>query len=247
VSTVEQRVETIELALGRFIMENGRALTRLENLIEESNKMADTDRERAETDRQRAEADRQRAEADRQRAVIDRQRAVIDREQAQADRQQSALERKEWNKKWGELANKLGTIVEDIVAPNLPRIAREHFGCRELDDFMLRRQVRNKVHPGKRREFDIIAICGDQFIINETKSKASVEYIDAFVKALPQLGEYFPEHRGKKLIPVFSSLYMTDDLVNYLSKQGVYAMGMGGDTMDLFNADRLRNREPAIL
>ena len=74
-----------------------------------------------------------------------------------------------------------------------------------------------------------------------------VETIDAFVKTLPELSEYFPEHQGKKLIPVFSSLYMTDDLIDYLSKQGVYAMGMGDETMDLFNADRLRDREPLTL
>jgi len=59
--------------------------------------------------------------------------------------------------------------------------------------------------------------------------------------------EYFPEHRGKRLIPVFSSLTMSDDLANYLSKQGVYAMGMGDETMDLVNADRLRNREPSTI
>jgi hypothetical protein len=233
VEPLEQRVDTIELALGRFILENDRALKRLETLIEHSEKRAETDRQRAEDDRERAEKDRQRAEVDRQRT--------------EEYRLQAAQDRKDWNKKWGELANKLGTIVEDIVAPNLPRIAREHFGCQELDDFMLRRQVKNKTDPSKRREFDLIAICGDQFIINETKSKASVEYIDAFIAVLPELHEYFPEHQGKKIIPVFSALYMTDDLVNYLSKKGIYAMGMGDETMDLVNAERLRNRKPATL
>src|ERR671935_69966 len=31
-------------------------------------------------------------------------------------------------KQWGELAQKLGTFVEDIVAPNVPRLGREIFG-----------------------------------------------------------------------------------------------------------------------
>ena len=31
------------------------------------------------------------------------------------------------NQRWGEIANKMGTIVEDIVAPNIPRILREYF------------------------------------------------------------------------------------------------------------------------
>ena len=208
----DTRVETLELPLGRFILETERSFARLERLIERSEKRAEIDRERAKEDRKRSDADR-----------------------------------KAWNKKWGELANKLGTIVEDIVAPNLPRIAREQFGCRELDDFMMRRQVRNKVDPRKRREFDLIAICGNKFIINETKSKVSVDYINSFIELLPQLGDYFPEHRGKELVPVFSSLYISDDLVNYLSRHGIYAMSMGDETMELVNADRLQNHEPSII
>jgi len=35
------------------------------------------------------------------------------------------------NKRWGELANKMGTVVEDIVAPSIPRLAREIFACGE--------------------------------------------------------------------------------------------------------------------
>src|SRR5438309_792088 len=42
---------------------------------------------------------------------------------------QDAAEMKQWRlqaqKQWGEIANKLGTFVEDIVAPNIPRIGRE--------------------------------------------------------------------------------------------------------------------------
>ncbi len=39
-------------------------------------------------------------------------------------RQQAEQDRRELNKKWGELANRLGIVAEDIVAPNLPRLAR---------------------------------------------------------------------------------------------------------------------------
>jgi len=58
------------------------------------------------------------------------------------------------NSQWGELANKMGTLVEDIVAPNLPRIAAEYFGCVEIEDFMIRRKVRNKKDRTKVKEFD---------------------------------------------------------------------------------------------
>ena len=79
-------------------------------------------------------------------------------------------ERKEMNKRWGELANKMGTLAEDIVAPNISGIAREYFGCSDIKDFMVRRRKKNTKDASKVREFDVIAVCDDKVIINETKS-----------------------------------------------------------------------------
>ena len=58
-------------------------------------------------------------------------------------REEMQADRKEMNRKWGELANKWGTVVEDIVAPNVPPIASEYFGFSDIEDFMVRRRVRN--------------------------------------------------------------------------------------------------------
>jgi len=32
------------------------------------------------------------------------------------------------DRKWGDLVNKMGTLVEDMVAPNIPGVAEEYFG-----------------------------------------------------------------------------------------------------------------------
>ena len=37
------------------------------------------------------------------------------------------------NKRWSELANKMGTEVEDIVALSVRRLAREVFDCGDLE------------------------------------------------------------------------------------------------------------------
>ncbi len=46
---------------------------------------------------------------------------------------------REMNIKWGEMARKLGTITEGIVAPSIPRIIREGFDL-EVMDMMARRK-----------------------------------------------------------------------------------------------------------
>ena len=149
-------------------------------------------------------------------------------------------EQREWNKRWGDLANRMGTIVEDIVAPNMPRIAKTYFGIGTINDFMVRRWVRSPIDPSKRREFDVIVVGNDRVLINETKGHVRIEYIDRFIAALAEIELYFPEYRGKTIIPVFASLYLSEDIVNYLSKNKLYAMGMGDQTMELLNWDKIQ-------
>jgi len=147
------------------------------------------------------------------------------------------LDRKKMNKKWGELANKWGTIVEDLVLPNITTIAEEYFGCKEEDceDFMFRRK--KKAKGKEKKEFDIIAVYPDKVVFNETKATPGQDYIDKFIKELPLFFEYFPELKGKELIPVFASLYIPQDRLKYLSKNKIYAMGMKDDLMDILNPE----------
>ncbi|MBA7715680.1 hypothetical protein ES703_124734 [subsurface metagenome] len=147
------------------------------------------------------------------------------------------IEVKRMNKQWGELANKMGTVVEDIVAPNIPRIAKEYFNCTDLDDFMIRRRIKNKKDKTKIKEFDIIAVYSNKVIINETKSTPRLDYIKDFIEDLKILFDYLPEYKGMEIIPIFSSLYLPDNIINYLTKNKIYAMAMKDDTMDILNPE----------
>jgi hypothetical protein len=161
------------------------------------------------------------------------------KEEMRAFKEEMREFKREMNKRWGELANKMGTLVEDIVAPNISGIAREYFGCSDIKDFMVRRRKRNTKDASKVREFDVIAVCDDKVIINETKSNPKIEYINEFINVLKEIYDYFPEYRGKKIIPIFSSLYIPEDLVTYLTKNRIYAMAMKDDTMDLLNFEQV--------
>ena len=146
----------------------------------------------------------------------------------------------EMNRKWGELANKMGTIVEDIVAPNIPTIGKQYFGVEIFQDFSLNRK---KQHPKKTnliREFDVIAVSGKHLFLNETKSTPRQEYLKAFVENHKEVFDYFPEYKDKTLVPIFSSLKLSESDINYLSNHGIYAMAMRGDTMDLLNFEEVQ-------
>ena len=57
--------------------------------------------------------------------------AARDRAEARAE---AARDRKAMNRRWGELA-KMGTVVQDIVASSLRRIACEELGCGDERSF----------------------------------------------------------------------------------------------------------------
>jgi len=147
--------------------------------------------------------------------------------------------KKEMDKKWGDLANKMGTIIEDIMAPNLRRLATEHFRFAEIVDFMIRRSRRLPGGKGAESEFDALVVGPEAVILGEAKSRPSVEYADAFAIKAKTFFDYFPEYCGKRLILVFGSWAIADSIVDHLTSLGIYAMRMGEDTMELANAPAL--------
>ena len=156
--------------------------------------------------------------------------------QVQADIAESRADRRAMNKKWGELANKMGTIVEDIVAPSLRGIAREYFKVEDFDNFYVRNRRKNPSGDG-RREFDVVAYTPDYLFIVETKSTPRTAYIHDFINFIPQIPLWFPESAGKAVIPIFASLYLEPDTISFLSKNNILALGMKDENMDLLNPD----------
>ena len=149
-------------------------------------------------------------------------------------------DRKKAFRQWGEVTNKMGTLAEDFVAPCVREIAERYFGCSDEEDFMVRRYKRKPKEKSKRREFDIIAVYEKLVVLVEVKSTPRLSYIDEFVAILKELPEYFPEYSGRSVMPVFASLYLPDDVVAYLTKNGIYAMAIRDDMMDLMNFEEIK-------
>ena len=201
---IEERVDTLEIVLGEFIVSTNKAFLRMERANEALNR-------------------EMRDFKDEMRDFKDEMRA----------------DRKEMYRQWGDLANKMGTIVEDMVAPNVPGIARDLFEIKYLDFFAVRARKRKEENRSCQREFDVIAVSEDDFIVVEVKSNPRQSYIDAFLEILKELPDYFPESAGKRLIPIFASLYIPANILSYLTKNKIYAMAIKDDTMAILNFDEV--------
>ena len=143
----------------------------------------------------------------------------------------------ELNKKWGDLANKMGTLAEDLVAPSVPRILRTLVGCpnNTLDRIAVRVQQR---HPatGQMREFDVIAVCGETVLINETKSSLGSHDIAAFADLLPTVREFFPEYMEMKFVGAIASLHVDPGVIRYGERAGLIVLGFGEGVMQILNS-----------
>jgi hypothetical protein len=231
VTIVENQVNGLQATVQQFITSMSDLILRMEK--ENEKRHAENEKRHTENEKLHKESEKQRKEYEE-----------YQKRKAEEREKERKREQKKYNKRWGDLANKLGKVVEDIVAPNIPRIAKEKLGCTLLEDLSIRRQVVHKSDHHRNREFDTIAVYPEAIIFNETKESVRQQYAEDFVEFIKrgEFFEYFPEYRGRKLIPIFSSLAIPEPVVNYLTKHRIYALAMGDETMEILNLDQVQRR-----
>lgn len=133
-------------------------------------------------------------------------------------------------------------MVEDMVAPNTGEIARKYFNDKEFQFFGVRIE-KQKTDRTARKAFDVIAVSDKNFFISEAKSKPRPEGVRDFVDTLREIGDYFPESSERRVIPIFSTFYIPENIKLHLTRHRIYAMGLREDTMDLLNFDALENHQ----
>ena len=185
--------------------------------------------------------------ADRQ--AIARLERIVEHfvEEGARAREEAARERREMWKQWCELANKMGTVVEDIVAPSVRRLAREVFDCGNLVYFGTRQTVTREDDRSRRREFDALYVGTRAVVLNQTRSSPRSADARAFVAFLRtgEFAKYYPLHRELPIVPAFSSLSIPEEMVRYLTRHGIYALAMGDEAMQVLNLEAVRNRQAA--
>jgi predicted RNase H-like nuclease (RuvC/YqgF family) len=143
--------------------------------------------------------------------------------------------KQEMNRQWGEFSRIIGRMAEDLVAPSIPRVLRTVVGC-PGDRIDLSAVHVNKRYQNRDAEFDVVVVCGDYVLINETKNKLRSEDIKTFAEELlPTARDFFPEYASKKFIGAIASLYVDERLVKYGERRGVIVLGFGENVMEVLN------------
>ena len=154
-------------------------------------------------------------------------------------------DRRNLNKQLGEIANKQGRMAEDLVAPSIGTILRKIEGYPETMPvaIIVRPRLIHPTKPGRSREFDTIAVCGDHLLVNETKSTLTPSDVKKVLKLIPEVREYFPQYKDKKVICSLATLYVDPSLVKHATNHGVLVLAVGDDLMDVMNPEGFKPKE----
>jgi hypothetical protein len=245
VPEIETKVSKLEEVLQDFIVNVERAHLRTEAKLEKLHKEIEEFKEstlrfQAESEKDRRELreslERYKAEAEKDRKEM---QESFERYKAEAekDRKEMREEIKGLNKKWGELANKMGTITEDLIAPALRPVLDKYFRCNPI---MEGQRIRRRIN-GEHYEVDAIAVCDDKVFMIEERSTPKFHHVDEIKKKSERFLKFFPEHKDKELIVIFGSITFPPDVIQEASKKGIYVMGWREwEYMDILNFEEVK-------
>jgi hypothetical protein len=152
-------------------------------------------------------------------------------------------EQQTMKKQWGDLANKMGTLVEDIIAPAVRPAVKKFFHC-DLEHFAVHvKRKRKDLHL--EGEFDVIAVSdANQVFLIEAKSTPRKEYIVDFLDNIEKFKQLFPEYAGKSLIPIFASLRFEADVISLATQHKVYVMAYREwDYLEIVNFEDIQSTQ----
>lgn len=92
----------------------------------------------------------------------------------------------------------------------------------------------------------MIAATDNAVIVCEAKSKPTPEKARELLDSVRQFLEFFPEYKGRRIIPMMASIALSDELLAYMTRLGVLAVGLGDETMEVLNPEAAgREWDPA--
>ena len=140
------------------------------------------------------------------------------------------------DRQWGELANRLGTLTEDIILPGIPAVFRTLFGEDGRLELAIRVRRNHLADPGRSEEFDALVSRGDVVLIAESKSTLRPEHLDEFRDKVVRSRDFLAEAAGRKVVGLLGSLVLDPSLVTAGERQGLIMVGLGTGLLQVLNS-----------
>jgi hypothetical protein len=181
----------------------------------------ETDRRIEEMSRER---ERQREETDRQLKEMSQER---ERRREEMDRQLREMSR-ETDRKISKLGNRIGELVEHLVAPNLlEKFKNRGFFFRKISVDV---EIRD-VHNLPLAEVDVLLENGGVALAVEVKSKLTIDDVKEHLDRMEKLRSYANEHQdSRKFLGAVAGAVIPEGVKPFAIKSGFFVIEQAGDT-----------------
>jgi tetratricopeptide (TPR) repeat protein len=141
--------------------------------------------------------------------------------------------KKDWDKKMGEVYNRLGDIAEYTFVPEAILEKFKDMGY-EFDNYYRRQRIFDR--DGKvRAEYDIVLCDGDTVVIVEIKIVFRQEQVDKFMRKLSEAAN--EKYKGKKIIGAVAGIEIASEVKNYALARGIYVIEQAGEDIKIDTLD----------
>ncbi|HDL18089.1 MAG TPA: hypothetical protein ENH29_03455 [Bacteroidetes bacterium] len=251
---LEERVDGLETLFGQFVAQTGSALLRMERgILELKNETRIFQKEMKDfkdemkvfkdemTDFKDEMTDFKNEMIDFKNEMTDfKDEMKVFKDEMKVFKDETKAERREMNKQWGNLANKMGTLVEDLIYPSIGRIIQEEFDLKP-ESIMIR--ITRILPDGRNKEFDAIALAGDKLFFNSTKTTLKNEYVKEFIYDIATFRDFFPEYQSRKIIGILAALNIPLNALKYAERKGFVVLGVGDKIMESKNSRGFKPKE----
>ena len=139
---------------------------------------------------------------------------------------------KKMMKALGDIGNRLGEFVEEMVRPAIVRL----FQQRGIHVQKVHRGSTSQV-LGELVEVDLLAIDGSVMVAVECKSKLSIKDVNHHIERLGKIKAAFPEYGDKALYGAVAAMITPEGVADYAYRAGIFVLAQSGDTLVVTNED----------
>ena len=142
---------------------------------------------------------------------------------------------RELSKKLGDIGNRLGEFVENMVEPTVVKL------------FQAEGVEVHEVHPGvcverdgEGIEIDLLVVNDGAVVAVECKSKLTEEHVDTHIVRMEKLKRMLPAYRQHQAFGAVAAMVVPIDVARYAQKQGFYVLAQSGKSIEVRNDANFR-------
>jgi len=140
---------------------------------------------------------------------------------------------KDTNKKIGDLGNRLGQFVQEMVRPTAVRLFRE----RSINVHEVYQNVEAE-RNGEEIEIDLLVVNNDEAIAVECKSNLSNDDVNEHLERLAKLKKLLPKYQDSRIMGAVAAMVIPNDVARYAYRKGLFVLAQSGETMIIRNDDK---------